>query len=85
MQGTIGTLGRTGSAVAVEFTLHHSDPVTVSLYDMAGKEIASHVKQHLDAGSYKYSRDTYAFSQGCYAIRLQAGATGRTKIIRIMH
>ena len=73
-----------GSLVAVEFTIPYSARVVVKTYDLAGKDISSLVNQDLNAGSYRYSWDTHGFARGCYAIRLQAGATTCMKLVQIV-
>jgi ligand-binding sensor domain-containing protein len=85
MQQAHFKISPTGSTLTVEFTIPHPDRVTVTMYDLAGKEISSLVNRHLDAGSYRYFRDTRALPRGCYAVRLRAGATDCVKLVRIMH
>lgn len=81
----ISSLSRNCSIVAVEFTIPHPDRVAVTMYDPAGKGIASLVDQQLNTGSYRYLWDTHAFVRGCYAVRLQTGATDCMKTIQVLH
>jgi hypothetical protein len=77
--------GRPGSALSVEFTLTHSEHVTVNMYDLSGKGISSLVNRQLDAGAYRYSWNTHSFARGCYAIKLKAGSTTCMKLVQISH
>jgi hypothetical protein len=81
----ISPLGRCGTTLAVAFTLPHPDQVTVKMYDMTGRRISAIVDKQLEAGSYRYLVDTHSFAQGCYAVRLQAGANTFMKTVRIVH
>jgi uncharacterized protein YfaS (alpha-2-macroglobulin family) len=81
----ISPLSRTGSVVAVEFSLPHSDQVAIKMYDPTGREISSLVNKTLNAGSYRYFWDTHTNAPGCYAVRLQAGAKTSMKPVRIVH
>lgn len=79
------TPGRGDSRLSVEFSLPHPEHVTVKIFDLIGRETATLVDRRFDAGAYSLLQHTNAFAQGCYAVRLQAGATARTGIVRIMH
>ena len=74
-----------GSLAAVEFSLLHSDQVTVKMYTVAGREMSSIVNRRCNPGSYRYVCDTQTFTQGCYIIRMQTGMKTRSKIVRITH
>ena len=75
----------TGSTITVEFAIPHPDRVAVAMYDLTGKEVSSLVNRYLNTGLYRYFWNTRALTQGCYAVRLQTGATDCMKLVRIMH
>ena len=81
----ISVLNRGGSALSVEFNIPHPDRVTVKMYDLAGREIASLVNQRHNAGLYRYFWDTHSLARGCFMLKMQAGATTFTKLVRIMN
>jgi hypothetical protein len=81
----IGPPGGAVSVVAIEFTIPHSDHVAITMYDPTGRIVTSLVNQQLGAGSYRYSLDTHTFARGCYAVRMQTGATMCMRLVRIMH
>ena len=81
----IGTANCSGSKIAVEFNIPRSERMTIKMYTPAGREMASLVNKHLDAGSYRYFWDTHTLAQGCYAIKLLAGANTCSKLVQIVH
>jgi hypothetical protein len=74
-----------GSSVAIEYAVPHSGQVAVTMYNLTGREISSLVNRHLEAGSYRYLLNTYAYTRGCYAVRLQAGTHSCITTIQIVH
>jgi photosystem II stability/assembly factor-like uncharacterized protein len=74
-----------GSVVAVEFTISHSDQVTIKMFDLGGREMSTFVDKFLSAGSYRYSLDAHSLARGCYAVRLNAGISTCMKLVQIVH
>ena len=75
--------GRTGPAVAMDFSLPHSDQVAVGIYDMSGHEITSLVNGHLGSGAYSLSWDARNAAVGVYAVKMRAGGDAFVKSIRV--
>jgi hypothetical protein len=75
---------RVGLPVAVEFTVPHPARVVIKMYDPAGKEVSTLVRQCPDRGAYRALWDTRSLAPGCYAIRLQAGVISWIKTVQIM-
>ena len=69
--------------VTIEFSLPHSDKVTLTVYNLSGHEIASLVNQNLGQGSHRITWNTRNFAAGCYTVRLRAGSNAYVKSIPI--
>jgi hypothetical protein len=61
------------------FTLPSRSFVTLKVYDLIGREIATLVNNYLFAGSYSQQWDAANVSSGIYFYRLQAGSYSETK------
>jgi hypothetical protein len=57
----------------IEFDLPKSSEVSLKIYNILGKEIATLVSDRLSAGSYSYEWDASNLTSGVYLYRLQAG------------
>jgi agmatine/peptidylarginine deiminase len=57
----------------ISYTLPKQDFVTLKVYDINGKEIASLVNNYQSAGEYSFTFDGSKLSSGVYFYRLQAG------------
>jgi hypothetical protein len=82
---TLSPQNRSGSVVAIECNMSHSDRVTITVFDLSGRGRSSLVNRYFNAGSNRYLWDTRAFARGCYAVRLQAGASAWLKPVQIVH
>jgi hypothetical protein len=69
----------------MEFTIPHSEQVAITTYDLAGREISTIINKHFNAGSYRYLWDTHKYTEGCYLVRVQAGAISGMKLVQIRH
>jgi hypothetical protein len=69
MHLNVSSISHNGSTIAVELYMPHPGMVAISLHNLAGRETASFVNNHLDAGSYRYCLDTHtlmaAMRYGC--------------------
>ena len=50
----------------ISFSIPNSEYVTLKVYDVLGKEIATLVNEQLDAGSYFYNFDASKLTSGVY-------------------
>lgn len=66
---------------SVEFSLPQSDFVTLTIYDMTGREIARLVAEQLSAGTRKVTWNADNVASGMYWCRMQAGAFSATEKI----
>jgi ligand-binding sensor domain-containing protein len=84
-QGNFGihSPSRTNPNATIEFSLSHSDQVSVKVYDLSGREMTTLVNRNLGAGSYSYSWDTRNMATGCYLARMQAGSNACVRSIPI--
>jgi hypothetical protein len=73
----------TNSNAKIEFSLPHSDMVSVIVYNLLGHEIASLVNKNLSRGSHCIPWNTRNLAAGCYTVRLQAGSNSYVKSIPI--
>jgi hypothetical protein len=60
-------------ATTIEFALPRNAEVSLKVYDILGKEIATLISQAMTAGSYSYELDASQWTSGVYFYRLEAG------------
>jgi hypothetical protein len=58
--------------------------VTLKVYDVLGREVATLVNDNLGAGSYSYNFDASKLTSGVYLYKLQAGKYSETKKMILM-
>jgi hypothetical protein len=63
----------------ISFTLPESGNVTLKVFDLSGKEIASIVNGKLSAGKYEFSFNGNGLSSGVYFYRISANQFNETK------
>jgi hypothetical protein len=66
-------------STTIEFSIPHTDYVTLKVFDMAGREVAALVSSTLTPGSHEVTFDGTDFASGAYFCRLQAGSFTQTK------
>jgi len=54
----------------IKFAIPENDFVTIKVYDILGKEIATLVNEKLTAGYYQFSFDASGMSSGVYFYRM---------------
>jgi hypothetical protein len=60
-------------ATTIEFIIPNNEFVTLKIYDITGREIATIVSEKLASGNYEYYWDAGRFASGVYLYRLKAG------------
>jgi len=69
----------------IGFTLEKSGMTTLKIYDAIGREVATLVKENLEAGVYHQKIfDASRFSSGIYFARLQSGDKMQTKKLMLL-
>jgi hypothetical protein len=63
----------------IKFNVLKSSLVKINIYDIAGKEIAVLVNQHLEAGEYRTSWDASSYASGIYFSRMEAANFSETR------
>ncbi len=63
----------------ISFSIPTSEFVTLKVYDVLGREVATLVNENLNAGSYSYNFDASNLTSGVYLYKLQAGKYSETK------
>ncbi len=63
----------------INFEIPTSSLVTLKVYDILGREIATLVNEEKQAGKYSYTFDASKYSSGVYFYRMQAGEFVQTK------
>jgi hypothetical protein len=58
----------------MSFFLAKSQPVTLKIYNISGRELVTIVNRNLGAGEQRISWDTKDIATGCYMLRMQAGS-----------
>ena len=60
-------------ATIISFSLQSKEFVTLKIYDVLGKEVASLVNEELNSGTYQKQFNGFGLSSGIYFYKLQAG------------
>ena len=68
----------------IRFTLSQTGPVTLTVYDLFGREVATLVNGHKAAGSHEVVFDAGALASGFYVYRLHAGRFSETKVMTLL-
>jgi hypothetical protein len=69
-------------ATTIRYQTASSDRVTLKVYDLLGREVATLVSEYQEAGSHSSVWDASDASSGVYVCRLQAGSNvGTTKLL----
>jgi hypothetical protein len=63
----------------IEFRIPNFEFVSLKVYDLLGKEVATLVNEEMDAGSYEIEFNPKGLSSGIYFYKLQAGSFVETK------
>lgn len=66
-------------STSIQFSVQSSRYVSLKVYDVVGREIATLVNNELPAGSYKYDFDGSKLSSGIYFYRLISGSFSEIK------
>ncbi len=72
------------SSADLEFGNSNLDIVTLKVYDVLGREVATLVSENLAAGSYETTFDATGLASGTYLYRLQAGDYVATKKLLLL-
>jgi hypothetical protein len=71
-------------ATTIEFSLSIQSAVTLKVYDILGKEVATLVNDNLQSGTYKINFNGNNLSSGVYFYKIQAGNFEQTKKLLLM-
>jgi len=66
-------------STTISFSIPTSEFVTLKVYDVLGRELATLVNENLSAGNYSYNFDASNLTSGVYLYKLQAGKYSETK------
>jgi hypothetical protein len=66
-------------STTIEFSIPHTDFVTLKIYNLLGEEVASLVSERLTAGKYKYDWNAEELPSGVYFYKLNSGTFTQTK------
>ena len=72
------------SSTTISFSIPTYEFVTLKVYDVLGREVATLVNENLSAGSYSYNFDASNLTSGVYLYKLQAGKHSETKKMMLM-
>jgi immune inhibitor A len=67
-----------------EFSIPKSEHVTLKIYDLLGKEVATLISENKTPGSYKYTWNAGKISSGVYLYKIQAGEFVQTRKLVLM-
>lgn len=68
----------------IHFSLPNKSHVTLTIFDLLGREVATLVSEELSAGSYSTRWDATGFPTGVYLYRLEAGEFVETKKLLLL-
>lgn len=68
----------------ISFTLPHEHDVTMKVFDILGREVATLVRERLSAGAYTVQFDGRELSSGVYFCRLEAGSFVTTNKVLLL-
>jgi hypothetical protein len=71
-------------STTIEFTLPEASPVTLTIFDNLGREVATLVRGDLSAGTYETRWDAGNYSSGVYYCRLEAGPAVSTRRLMLV-
>jgi hypothetical protein len=71
-------------STTIEFALAKAGFVTLTIYNVAGENVATLVSESLTAGSYQYHWDAGGLASGVYFYRLEAGQFSQTKKLLLL-
>jgi hypothetical protein len=67
--------------VTIEFSLPHSDQVTLEIYNLSGRKIATPVDRNFSSGAHIITWNSQNSSTGCYVVKMKAGLNAFVKSI----
>ena len=71
-------------STSIRFTLDDARPVTLKVYNLLGREVATLVQEHLAKGEHTVTFDATALPSGTYLYRLQAGTQTLTRKMTLL-
>jgi len=66
-------------STTISFSIPSNEKVSLKIYDVLGKEVATIINENMEAGNYKKEWNAGSFSSGVYFYKLQAGNFVETK------
>jgi hypothetical protein len=67
--------------VTIEFSLPHSDQVTVEIYNLSGRKITTLANKNFSPGVHIISWNSKNSAAGCYVVKMKAGLNTYVKNI----
>lgn len=68
----------------ITYQLPEQSQVTLSVYDMAGRQVATLINENVSAGTHTVNFDASSLSSGVYMYRLNAGSTMLTRKLTLI-
>ena len=72
------------SQATIEFALDASSDVTVAVYDVLGRQVATLVEGRKQAGVHRAALDASTLQSGVYFVRMRTGATTQTQRLTVV-
>jgi endonuclease I len=73
-----------GPSATVHYSVPHASPVSITLYDVNGREVATVADSHMEAGQYTCALQACDLGNGVYFLRLRAGEQTDTRKVVIL-
>ncbi len=80
-RGGLKILGVTGTTAQIEYTIAEEADVTLALFDVSGRRLATIENVHRAAGTTNVSWDSGSLRRGIYFLRLSMGRTSISKSV----
>ncbi len=68
----------TNATATIEFTLNQSQPVTLQLFNLQGKQVASLLNETIQPGTHQVTFDSNELPKGLYIYQLQTGSNAES-------
>ncbi len=73
------------SSTAIQFSVQEAGPVSLRIFDVTGREVATIANGFYAPGTYTVSFDVHSFVDGAYYYRLESGGQSTSRMFVIEH
>jgi hypothetical protein len=81
---TVAIPTRSNPHITIGFVLQTKESMTITLYTLSGRQIATLVNRNFSPGSYTIGYPAHGMTHGLYTLRMQIGTTAVVKRISVL-